>query len=323
MDVLSQVLKSVRIEGALFFNAEFSAPWCFFSQESALMLPGIAPGAHSLIMFHFITEGRAYARLQDGSRQELEGGDVVIVAQGDAHFLGNGSPEKPVDAHTAFGADFAKGLHLVRYGGGGHPTRFVCGFLVCQSRLANVFLSGLPRLLKVRITGDPSGEWLAQSIRHCVAEDEGQGAGRNLVVVKLAEVLFVEALRRYVNDLPEEQKGWLAAARDPGVGKALGLLHQEPARQWTVAELARSVGMSRTILAERFRHFMGESPIAYLTRWRLGLGAEMLRTTESGVADVALAVGYSSEAAFNRAFRREFDSPPAQFRRESAAAMQA
>ena len=144
----------------------------------------------------------------------------------------------------------------------------------------------------------------------------GSYAGSGLVLAKLSEVLFVETLRRYINTLPPDQIGWLAGARDPIIGQALALLHKEPAHAWTLSSLARHVGLSRTRLAERFRHFLGESPMAYLAQWRLRLGAEVLQSTEDSVSEVAASVGYGSEAAFNRAFKRAFDCPPAQFRRQ-------
>jgi AraC-like DNA-binding protein len=319
MDVLSEVLRAVRLEGAMFFNGEFSAPWCFYSPETTAIIPELAPGAGRLIVYHFLTEGRAYARLPEGPREDLTAGDIVVFPHGGGHYLGNGAPERPVDAMTTFEDNLKAGLKVARYGGGGETTKFVCGYMACEPRLAEIFLAGLPKLLKVHLANENSGQWLAQSIRFSVGEENEADAGRSLVLAKLAEVLFVETLRRYINDLPVEQTGWLAGTRDPSVGQALALMHKEPANSWTLADLARRIGLSRTVLAGRFRHFMGESPMAYLTRWRLRLSAEMLRSKDSSIADVALAVGYGSEAAFNRAFRREFDCPPAQFRREHAA----
>ena len=175
-------------------------------------------------------------------------------------------------------------------------------------------------MLKVHVVNEPSGQWLENSIRFSVGEANESNAGSGLVLAKLSEVLFVETLRRYINALPPDQTGWLAGARDPIIGQALALLHKEPAHPWTISDLARRVGLSRTRLAERFRHFLGESPMAYLAQWRLKLGAEILQSTEDSVAEVAAAVGYGSEAAFNRAFKRELDCPPAQFRRKRNAA---
>jgi transcriptional regulator GlxA family with amidase domain len=185
--------------------------------------------------------------------------------------------------------------------------------------MSEVFLAGLPKILKVHVADEPSGQWLANSIRFSVGEVNGSNAGSGLVLAKLSEVLFVETLRRYINTLPPDQIGWLAGARDPIIGQALALLHKEPADPWTLSNLARRVGLSRSRLAERFRLFLAESPMAYLAQWRLKLGAEILQSTDDSVAEVAAAVGYGSEAAFNRAFKREFDCPPAQFRRKRKA----
>src|SRR6185295_2811875 len=162
-----------------------------------------------------------------------------------------------------------------------------------------------------------SGEWLEHSIRFSVDQENESFAGSGVVHAKLSEVLFVETLRLYVNSLPADQIGWLAGARDPLIGQALALLHKEPAHPWTISSLARGVGLSRTRLAERFRYFLEETPMAYLTRWRLKLGAEILLSTDDSVAEVAATVGYGSEATFNRAFKRQFDCPPAQFRRRA------
>jgi AraC-like DNA-binding protein len=230
--------------------------------------------------------------------------------------LGNGSPEKPVDSLQTFAKNLTEGLKLIRFGGGGEITRFVCGFMTCDPHLCEVVLAGLPRILKVHIANEPSGQWLKNSIQFSVGEGNESNAGGGLVLAKLSELLFVETLRRYINSLPPDQIGWLAGARDPVIGQALALLHKEPADPWTVSNLARRIGLSRTRLAERFRHFLGESPMAYLAQWRLKLGAEILQSSEDSVAQVAAAVGYGSEAAFNRAFKREFDCPPAQFRRK-------
>ena len=320
MDVLSEVLRVVRLKGALFFNGEFSAPWCLASSRSTAYAPYLCPEAGHLIIYHFLTEGRAYARLPDGKREELTAGDIVILPHGDAHVLGHGSPEKPVDSLRTFTQNLTHGLKLARFGGGGEITRFVCGFMACEPRLSEVFLAALPKMLKVHVANEPSGQWLANSIRFSVGEGNGSDAGSGLVLAKLSEVLFVETLRRYINAMPPDQIGWLAGARDPILAQALALLHQEPAYPWTISHLARRVGLSRTRLAERFRHFLGVSPIAYLAQWRLKLGAEILQSTGDSVAEVAAAVGYGSEAAFNRAFKREFDSPPAQFRRRRNAA---
>jgi len=182
---------------------------------------------------------------------------------------------------------------------GGEITKFVCGFMACEPRLSQVFLSGLPPVFKVSIRNDASGRWLENSIRFSVNETDASRAGGEAVLAKLSEVLFVETLRTYITHLPPEQTGWLAGARDAEVGKTLALMHRNPAQPWTIASLAKEAGVSRSVLAERFRHFLNEPPTAYLTRWRLQLGAQMLVSTSYSVAQIASEVGYESEAAFN------------------------
>ena len=313
MDILSEVLRVVKLEGVLFFHGEFSEPWCVTTRPKALA-QYLSPGAGQVIVYHFLTEGRAHAELPDGRRVELSAGDIVVFPHGHEHDLGHGSA-KPVDSLQTFGANLSEGLKLARFGGGGEITKFVCGFMACERHFGNVLLSGLPPILKVRVVKEESDQWLERSIRYSVDEPHGSLAGGKLIQAKLAELLFVETIRRYINELPEGEVGWLAGTRDAIVGRALALLHQDPAHNWTISDLARQVGLSRSRLAERFRHYLGESPMAYLARWRLRLGAEILQNTNDSVAEIAMSVGYGSEAAFNRAFKRHFDSPPAHFRR--------
>lgn len=316
MDVLSEVLSLIKLRGALFFNGEFSAPWCLSAPASDVIASYLSPEAEHLIVYHFVTQGSAYIRLEDGARQELAAGDIVMFPHGHAHVLGHGAPVQTVDAREMFRQAVGRDMRAVRFGGGGEITRFVCGFMACDSRLCEIFLAGLPKILKLNVTNQPSGQWLENSIRFSVGDGKREGAGHDAVLAKLSEVLLVETLRRYIHTLPPEQTGWLAGARDPATSRALALLHKAPAYPWTLRELAKRSGLSRTRLTTRFRHFLGQSPIAYLTSWRLTLGAEMLRSGGESVAEIAERVGYCSEAAFNRAFRRQFECPPAQFRRE-------
>lgn len=320
MDVLSEVLKIVKLQGAMFFNGEFSSPWSFCSPPSHTVAPFVAPAAGHVIIYHLLTSGRASARLVDGERVILDAGDIVIFPHGDAHFIENGPPTKAVDMVKELDRIFSQGLKLSRQGGGGEVTRFVCGFMACEPRLSEVFLSGLPPVFKVSIRNDASGRWLENSIRFSVNEADASRAGGEAVLAKLSEVLFVETLRTYIANLPAEQTGWLAGARDAEVGKALALMHRSPAHPWTIASLAKEAGVSRSVLAERFRHYLNEPPMAYLTRWRIQLGAQMLTSSSYSVARIASEVGYESEAAFNRAFKREFTVPPARFRSQSRSA---
>jgi AraC-like DNA-binding protein len=317
MDVLSTVLKMVKLEGAMFYNAEFSAPWGFRSPPSCQVAPYLTSESRHVIIYHLLTHGRAYANVEGGPRVSLSAGDIVVFPHGDAHIMGNGHEVEPRDNARILQEILAQGLKLARMGGGGEITKFICGYLVCDPQLSKAFLGGLPPLFKVNIGSDGSGQWLGNSIRYAVEQAVASQTGSEIVVAKLSEALFVETLRRYVEHLPPGQTGWLAGARDPDVGNALALMHRQPSDPWTIAELARQVGVSRSVLAERFRHFLGVPPMAYLTRWRLQLGAQLLASTSHSVAQIAGEVGYESEPAFNRAFKREFGSPPARFRVKS------
>jgi AraC-like DNA-binding protein len=316
MDVLSEVLKAVKLQGAVFYHAEFSAPWSFYAPPSKTVACHVASAASHLIIYHFLTSGRASARLVNGDRVALAAGDIVIFPHGDAHILEHGSPTTPVDMTTELARIFSAGLKLSRFGGGGEVTSFVCGYLACDSQLSRVFLSGLPPIFRVTIRDDASGRWLENSIRFSVDHVGNLRAGGEAVLAKLSEVLFVETLRSYITQLPPEQKGWLAGARDPQVGRTLALMHREPSRPWTLATLAKEAGVSRSVLADRFRHYLGEAPMSYLTRWRLQLAKQLLTSTNCSAAQVAAEVGYESEAAFSRAFKRAFGSPPARFREQ-------
>jgi AraC-like DNA-binding protein len=322
MDVLSEVLKVVKLDGAVFYNAEFSSPWSVRSPPSRVLASYLAPGAGHVIIYHLLTEGRGFARLEDGEPVALESGDIVIFPHGDAHIMDSGDRVKTVDLGKELERVLSQGLRVARMGGGGEVTKYVCGYMACEPRLAQVLLAGLPPLFKVNIRNDASGRWLENSIRFSVVEADAARAGSEAVLAKLSEALFVETLRRYIELLPEQQIGWLAGARDPEVGKALAMMHRYPARPWTVAELAGEAGTSRSVLAERFRQYLGEPPMSYLTRWRLQLGAQMLSSSSYSVAQIASEVGYESEPAFNRAFKREFNLPPARFRTQAKAARQ-
>ena len=319
MDALPEILRAIRLDSAIYFHAEFREPWRLTSPESSALAPLLAREAGHVIIYHLLFEGRAYAELPEGERVALSEGDIVTFPHGHGHVLGGGRPVTPIDAGAALPGFLKRGLEPQRVGGGGAPCRFICGFLLCDPQLGQAFLAGLPPLIKVNIRDDPSGQWLENSLKFSVTQAANREAGADAMLAKLSEAVFAETLRRYVRQLPEGQAGWLAGLRDPGVGRALTLLHHRHAHAWTVAELAREAGLSRTVLSERFRHFLGQSPMAYLTRWRLQLGARALTATNRGVSQIASEVGYESEAAFNRAFKREYSLPPAAYRKDKAA----
>jgi len=316
MDALSEVLKAVKLDSAFFFNAEFSAPWCFQSPDSCRLAPYINQSSGHVIVYHLLIEGRAYGRLGD-ERLEILPGDVLIFPHGDSHTVESGNCRNAVSGEGELQRIFSQGLKLSRAGGGGEVARFVCGYMVCERSLSQVFLAGLPAMFKVNTRQGDSGRWLENSIRYSLADPQASVAGAEAVLARLCETLFIETLRRYMTLLPIGHTGWLAGARDAEVGKVLALMHHQPAASWTIASLAHEVGISRAVLAERFRRYLGEPPLAYLTRWRLQLGAQMLSSTSQSIAQIAAKVGYDSEPAFNRAFKRTFGNPPARYRNET------
>ncbi|MPZ56776.1 MAG: helix-turn-helix domain-containing protein [Rhizobiales bacterium] len=315
MDALSEALTTVRMTGAIFFNAEFTAPWGFAAPPAEDTASLLAPGAERLVIYHLVIEGKATARTAGAADLSLEAGDIVVIPHGDAHKVSNGSPSTLADSDALLGKILSGDLSTTRMGGGGEATRFVCGYFGCERHADRLFLAGLPPMIKINVRGDATGEWLERSIRHLVSETNSGRPGGTVLLSKMAEALFIETLRRYMEQLPPEQTGWLAGARDPIVGAALALLHRRPCHPWTVAELAAEVGASRSVIVERFARYLGEPPLTYLARWRLQLAARQIQTTRTTILQVALGVGYESEAAFNRAFRREFGQPPARYRK--------
>jgi AraC-like DNA-binding protein len=315
MDALSEILRSVKLAGAMFFNAEASQPWGVRAPSSRTLGRYLAPDASHVIEFHLVTRGGGYIRVGEETTP-FSAGDIVIVPHGDPHEMGNGIGAEFIDGEQSLPKLLSGGLSFSRFGGGGgEPTRLICGYLACEAGLIRPVIAGLPRVVRVHIRNDAAGEWLENSIVHAVDRAVAVEPGSDVILARLAEVLFAEALQRYVNQLPPGRTGWLAGAGDATVGRSLAALHRRPAHSWTLDELAREAGVSRSALTERFARMLGQSPIAYLADWRLELGADALRTTSRSVLQVATEVGYESEAAFNRAFKRRFGKPPAQYRR--------
>jgi AraC-like DNA-binding protein len=322
MDALSAALSSVRVTGAIFVDAVCTAPWGFAvpaidTLERAVHL--LAPGTERVIGYHLVTAGRAAVRVEGVEDALVSAGDIVILPHGEPHTISNGAPSKLLDSSSALSRWLAGDVTTMRLGGGGEVTHFVCGYFGCERHAARLFLAGLPSVITISVREDTADPWLENAIQHLLGEAMSRTSGGAVLLSRMAEALFIEALRRYMQRLPPEQRGWLAGARDPVVGAVLALLHRQPSYPWSMAELAAKVGASRSVIAERFLLFLGDPPLTYLARWRLQLAAKLLQTTQKTVLHIAADVGYESEAAFNRAFKREFGLPPAQYRRKLAA----
>lgn len=320
MDALSDALRVLRLAGAVFLDAEFTAPWCVVSQAGQPALPVPSEGPN-IVFFHVLTEGRCKARLLAGGESlEFAAGDLIMLPRDDAHLLGSDLHLAPTLADTLVQPAVSGGLARIEHGGGGERTRLICGFLRCDHRLCGPMLETLPRILRVPLGGGPATAWLASLLQAGTRETSAPRPGGEMVLAKLSELLFVEALRRYIELLPEQQTGWLAGLRDRFVGRALALLHERPERDWTVEALAESIGLSRSALAQRFTDFIGQPPMQYLTRWQLTIAAQRLRDEKASLARIAADSGYDSEAAFNRAFKRALGTTPAAWRRSGRAA---
>jgi AraC-like DNA-binding protein len=276
----------------------------------------LSPGAAHLVIYHLILDGGAFAHIS-GRSLALQPGDVVVLPHGQPHNITSETQKMETRVSAAVQRKvMSRDLSMLADGGGGDRTRLVCGYMACDPHLSRPILSGLPPIFKVNVRSDRSGQWLESSILQLVEEASSGRVGSEAMLAKLSEALFVDTLRRYVASLPEEETGWLSGSRDPVVGKSLGLMHRRVDHPWTIADLAKEVGLSRSALVERFTRYLSEPPMTYLTRWRLQLAARSLTKTPKGVAEIASEVGYESEAAFNRAFKREFGLPPARYRRE-------
>ncbi|MDM0114766.1 AraC family transcriptional regulator [Variovorax sp. J22R133] len=310
---MSEILKVVQLNGAIFFNAHFTAPWCVQSPAATSLAQTLGVGEERVLLYHYMVDGSCLVTMEDMAPVRLHAGDIVVFPHGDAHTMASSTDVQPLpmDAQAVL-RERPKVLH---FGGGGESTRFICGYMVCDPRLFHTVLAALSRVVTVSLLGLDQGRWLQASVQHAVEEASAPRPGTEGLLAKLSEVMVVEALRLYVAQLSPEHTGWLAGLRDRVVGKCLALMHEKPAHAWTVDSLAREVGASRSVLAERFTHFVGQSPMQYLGRWRMALATNHLRRSSLSVARIAEEVGYETDAAFSRAFRREFGVPPATWRR--------
>lgn len=324
-DTLSDVLRAVRLQGAVFFAVDATAPWVAETPGARELAPRIMPGAEHVIEYHVVTAGSCWGGIVDQPAIHLQAGDVIVFPHGDPNVLSSAPGMRGTPDVNAYRPSEAQRPVAIRmHGGSSQRSEVICGFLGCDARPFNPLLATLPPIIHVRPPPDDDGV-IAHFVQLALLESTARRAGGECVLARLSELLFVEIVRRHLATLPPEHQGWLAGLRDQNVGRALGKLHDRPAHPWSLEELARDVGASRSALAERFAHFVGVPPMQYLAQWRMQLAATLLSGTALGLAEVAERVGYGSEAALSRAFKRWVGVAPAHWRqgKRSEAAHQA
>jgi AraC-like DNA-binding protein len=326
-DTLSDVLRVVRLRGAVFYYIDGSSPWVAEAPPAREIIAGIMPGAEHMIEFHGVVEGSCWAAIVGETPLRLEAGDVVLFPQGDPHVMSSApGMRQPGAVNEVFFAPrppqlpYALSLRDAEVttarldGGGCDRATVVCGFLGLDARPFNPILAALPRVLHVSGATLGPDSWVSSFLRAAVVESNQRRPGGEAVLERMSEMLFVEVLRRYIDGLPAGQTGWLAGMRDPAIGRVLALLHEKPDAPWTLERLADDAAMSRSTLHERFVHFIGQPPMQYLAQWRMQVAAKLLRDTKAKLIEVALGVGYESEAAFSRAFKRAVGVAPGAWR---------
>ena len=333
MDVLSDVLRVVRLSGAVFFTADFSSPWAIESPAPARLASAVMPEAECIVLFHILVDGECEVACQGLPLLTMEGGDVVVFPHGEQHTMGSHGAATTTPLTSVFSPGKYDEPPQLSFGGGGRSSRLVCGYLNFDQRFGPL-VEALPTAVLVRSRSDysaieaidargsrpatvpqGSGTWLGTTLKFTINEARAARAGGAAMLGRLTELMFVEILREYMHGLPANQGGWLAGVNDKHVGKALRLLHADPVRDWTVEDLAREVAVSRSVLAQRFTELVGEAPMRYLANWRMQLAKQLMREGARNIQDIATRVGYDSEASFNRAFKRATGSPPATWRR--------
>ena len=314
MDALSDVLRVIRLSGGVFLEAQFSAPWCINGKISSEDCKAFQVSPRHVIASHFVSSGEMQLRVGDGDVVHLRAGELVLLPHNDAHVFGSELGVAPVSASDVMQPPPLGDIARIEYGGSGETTQVLCGFLGTDNSFGPL-LSSLPAVLKLDVRATPLGAWIESSFRFAVSQIAARRVGSTTVIAKLSELLFVEAVSQYIAGLPEDRQGWLAGLRDPNIGRALALLHAGPAKAWSAEALAGEVGMSRSGFAERFTSLVGQPPMQYLAFWRMHLAAQQLRETRGAIAQIGHAVGYESEAAFSKAFKRQFGASPAAWRR--------
>jgi len=306
----------------VFFAVDASAPWVAEAPAARELGPFIMPGVEHVIEYHVITSGACWGGIVDEAPVRLETGDIIVFPQGDPHVMSSAPGMRGIPDQVLSPTARAHRLPIpIRmHGGGAERAEVICGFLGCDARPFNPLLATLPRVIHVPRNASKD-DVLEQFVKLALSESQAERAGGQCVLARLSELLFVEVVRRYVAMLPPENVGWLAGLRDDSVGRVLGKLHDQPAHGWTLEELAREVGMSRSMLSERFAHFVGVPPMQYLTQWRMQLAATLLSGTSMTLAQVAERVGYGSETAFSHAYKRWVGVAPAEWRRSKRASL--
>ncbi|HXT68410.1 MAG TPA: AraC family transcriptional regulator [Vicinamibacterales bacterium] len=310
MDPLSDVLRAVRLNGAYFYLVEASAPWSVAARAARELAPRILPESEHLISYHIVTGGSCWGGIVGQPQQHLNAGDVIVFPQGDPHVMASAEGQRvPNDDGANAPSRYPE---TVRLGDrADRETTFVCGFLGCDAKPFNPLLAALPKCLHVPRAAEG---WLSEFPRQVVAESRLGRVGADTMLTRMAELMFIEVVRRYLEAMPPQQASWLAGLKDPVVGPAIACMHSRPAEDWTLASLAREAGASRSVLADRFSSLVGMPPMQYLTQWRIQLAASLLTSGRSKVSAVAQEIGYASEAAFSRAFKRSTGFSPVEFR---------
>ena len=317
-DTLSDVLRAIRLTGAVFFEVDACSPWVAEAPHSSTIGPYIMPGVEHVIEYHVVTTGSCWGGLVGEPALQLEAGDVIVFPQGDAHVISSAPGMRGTDdtAQLRAAGKARLPISLSLQGGGRERAQLICGFFGCDARPFNPLLATLPRVIHLRGSNERDPV-LRRLVELAVVESSAPRSGSDCVLSRLSELLFVEVVRRYAETLPADHAGWFAGLRDDSIGRALHRMHDRPAHPWTLETLAKEAGMSRSVLAERFLHFVGVPPIQYLAQWRIQLAATHLRGGTASLAEIAERVGYGSEAALSRAFKRWVGLAPAHYRRET------
>lgn len=314
MDALSDVLQAVRLTGAVFFDIRASEPWVAETPPGSQIVGRIFPGAGHLIPYHVVTRGACWGSVDGEPPVQVSAGDVIVFPHGDAHTMSS-TPgmrsipnlslyRRPGDGQLPFSMSMGDSQE--------ESAHLVCGYLACDAQPFNPLLDALPRTIHV---GDRAGGALRIFVEFAMREARDQVPGGEVVLGRLSELMFVDVVRRYLETLPATRTGWLSGLREPFVGRALTALHRSPSRNWTIEALAHEVGLSRSALAERFTHLVGQPPMQYLANWRMQLAANYLLSGSDSVAAIAERVGYESEAAFSRAFKKMVGVSPSKWRK--------